>query len=135
LSFIYLLIVICGSVTLGWLLYFISVHFWLNGVLYFSLKSLFCGKSFFRWISVHFLLTKSFSRKKIFYVVLVFFSISIHSLAYLWGFDITNIPKDIVLDRSTMLNKLVVYKILTRCVWEINRLERRADCPPISFYS
>ena len=39
--------VICGSFALGSLFDFISLHFWFNGVLYFPLKNLFCGKSFF----------------------------------------------------------------------------------------
>jgi len=47
LSFIYLLILICGNFTIGKLFDFISAHFCLNGSLYFSLKNLMCGKSFF----------------------------------------------------------------------------------------
>ena len=46
LSFICLLIVVCGSFALGRLFDFISAHFWPNGDLYFSFKNWFCGKSF-----------------------------------------------------------------------------------------
>jgi hypothetical protein len=46
-----------------------------------------------------------------------------------------NIPKDIVAGPFNYAEQNSCLKILTRCVWEINRLERRADFPPISFYS
>ena len=45
---IYLVIIILSSFTLGRLFDFIFVHFWFNGVLYFSLKNLFCGKFIFK---------------------------------------------------------------------------------------
>ena len=38
---------ICGSSTLGRLFDFISAHFWFNRALYFSLKNLFFGQSWF----------------------------------------------------------------------------------------
>jgi len=46
MGFIYLLMVICGSFTLGRLFDVDSAYFWPSGGLYFSLKNLFCGKSF-----------------------------------------------------------------------------------------
>ena len=46
LGFIYLLMLICGSFTLGRLFYFSWVLFLFNGVLFFSLKNSFCGYRF-----------------------------------------------------------------------------------------
>jgi hypothetical protein len=46
-----------------------------------------------------------------------------------------NVPKDIVAGLFYYAEQKDCLKVLTRCVWEINRLERRLDCPPISFYS
>ena len=58
LGFIYLLMEIGGSFTLGRLVDFISAHFCLNGALYFPLKNSFCQKDFFfTLIFVHLLLT------------------------------------------------------------------------------
>ena len=55
---------ICGSFMLGRLFDFIFAHFLFNGVLYFSLKNLFCGKSFFLLISVRFIFTEFFQGKR-----------------------------------------------------------------------
>ena len=73
LSLIYLLIVICGSFTLGRLFDFISTYFWLNGALYFSLKNLFCEKAF-KIDFCSFLIDQVFFKEKIiFYIFYVFF--------------------------------------------------------------
>jgi len=45
-GFIYLLMLICGSFTLGRLFDSILAHLWFNQVLYFSLKNLFSRKVF-----------------------------------------------------------------------------------------
>ena len=74
----------CGSFTLERLFDFISAYSWLNGALYFSLKNLFCGKSFFNQFLLVFCWHNLFHKRKYLFRILYhfnyFFSVRIHNM-------------------------------------------------------
>jgi len=67
----------CGSYTPGRLFDLIFSNFWFNGILYFSLKNLFCGKSFEIIFSSFYI--ESFTGN--FFFKIIRFPVRIYSLA------------------------------------------------------